>query len=78
MGHRIVKPSEQFLADLGERVRQVRWLRNMTLDGLANATDCSKAGLWAIEKGQSDPRASTVVRLARALDCSTEWILRGN
>lgn len=71
------RPSEQFLQAIGDRIRERRQCFGMSLDALADATDMSKAGLWEIERGNHDPRASTLVRLARALGCEVGELLPG-
>ena len=60
---------------LGARLKAKREAKGMSLDELAKATGLSKAGLWQIEVGRSEPRASTIIALAIALDVSTDFLL---
>lgn len=71
------RPSEQFLAGIGRRLRAAREDRRLSLDDLASLTDQSKTGLWQIEKGRTEPGAGTLARLSKALGVSIDWLVLG-
>lgn len=64
-----------FLVAFGGRLRSIRESACLSLDALASRTGLSKAGLWALEKGQSEPMARTIVSLSFALNVSTDYLL---
>lgn len=61
----------------GTTVRQVREGREMTMDDLAATTGLSKASISTIENGVTDPRLSTIMRLAEGLRLPW-WSLLGH
>ena len=54
--------------DLGERLRYLRELRNLTQKQLAQSADISQATIAHIEKSTKDPSVETLRKLAAALD----------
>lgn len=52
----------------GKRVKQLRIMREMTQQELAEAADISISFLGTIERGQKSPTIETVQRIADALD----------
>ena len=61
---------------LGERIRQIRKSRRLTLTDLARRCKISKAYLSQLENGHnSRPSAEFVIRICRALGCSVEAVL---
>ncbi len=66
-----------FRLQLGQRLYAARRQRQLSLDQLAARAGMSKAGLWQIEQGHSEPRAGTVVALALALEVTTDALLIG-
>lgn len=61
----------------------LRLMRMLKLRGMSFGGACVKAGIerggkyrWL--EGTAQPRADTVVRLARVLDCSPGWLLFGD
>lgn len=62
---------------LGERVRQLRHQRDWTLDQLTAEAGVSKGYLSAIENGRNEPTGRVLLRLARALGASVDYLLRG-
>jgi transcriptional regulator with XRE-family HTH domain len=73
----LCRPDELFGAEFGGVVHRVRVGRGMTMDDLAAATGMSKASISTIENGLTDPRLSTVLRLADALRLPW-WSLLGH
>ncbi len=49
----------------------------MSLTDLAKKASLSKAQVWQIEKGRSDPWVSTAVKLANALNMSVAKLITG-
>ena len=62
---------------LGSRVKEERRAWGMSLDDLAKKAKLSKAQVWSIETGRSDPKVSTAVRLADALSMSVARLVTG-
>lgn len=52
----------------GRRVREVRRAKGMPQDALAHAADIHPTAVGRYERGRREPRLSTILRLARALD----------
>ncbi|WP_226346972.1 helix-turn-helix domain-containing protein [Agilicoccus flavus] len=57
----------RFLARIGERVRELRTEKALTVQQLADRAGVSRRLLTQIEHGQANPSLVTVTRLARAL-----------
>lgn len=62
---------------LGSRIKDERLTWGMSLEDLAIKAKLSKAQVWSIEKGRSDPKVSTAVRLADALGMSVARLVTG-
>ncbi len=60
------------LPPIGERLRQARLQRGMTVRGLARAVDVSASLISQIETGKSSPSVSTLYAITAALDISIE------
>jgi ribosome-binding protein aMBF1 (putative translation factor) len=60
----------QAVSGFGATVRRLRKERNMSLDDLGAKTGIAKSALSTIENGLTDPRVSTVARLAEGLGVS--------
>jgi transcriptional regulator with XRE-family HTH domain len=64
---------------LGERVRELRLKRGLTLEGLAERVGSSKSYMWEIEnKEVTRPSAEKLSQIALALDTTTEYLLAGD
>lgn len=63
---------------LGARLRALRKAQGKTLQQVADATGCTKAYIWELESrpGQR-PTAERMLRLARHLGVSVEFLLEG-
>ncbi len=57
----------QFLTEVGHRLRQARLARSLNLHELARLTGISAPALSLIETGKRDPRLTTLSRIAAAL-----------
>ena len=62
------------LPPIGERLRQARLRRGMTVRGLARVVDVSASLISQIETGKSSPSVSTPYAITAALDISIEDI----
>jgi transcriptional regulator with XRE-family HTH domain len=58
-----------FLRPVGEKVRELRTARGLTLEGLAEATRLSKGLLSKIENFRTAPSLPVLATIARALEC---------
>lgn len=54
--------------ELGERIRQLRLARNLTLKQVGEKAKVSSTHLSEIERGKTSPTVGALVRIARALD----------
>lgn len=59
-----------------KRLRQARAMRRMTLADLGARTDLTRQGLSQFEKGDRNPSAETMVKLAGALEVPIEFLTR--
>jgi transcriptional regulator with XRE-family HTH domain len=55
----------------GRRLRELRLERNLTQDALAQIVATSKPFISDMERGVKVPSLTMILRLAKALDCST-------
>ena len=60
---------------LGERIRSQRRLRGLTQEQLAERAGISFAFVGHIERGTRKLSVATLIALARALDCSVDYLL---
>ena len=61
---------------LGERVRELRRQRGLTLEALASQVRSSKSYIWEIEnKDVARPSADILHRIAAALETTAEYLL---
>ncbi len=64
------------VALFGERIRELRKKKGMTLDQLAVATDSSKSYIWELEnKDPPRPSADKIARIATALDVTGDYLM---
>lgn len=62
-------------ADIGANLQRLRGMRGLTQDAAAEAAGLSRAAYRNLEAGRSEPRASTLVALAKALGVSPADLL---
>ncbi len=60
---------------LGERIRHAREQGQLSQAELARRIGISKNAMNTIEGGESDPRVSRIVAIARELDVSADYLL---
>jgi transcriptional regulator with XRE-family HTH domain len=58
-----------------ENMRRARQRRGLSQERLAYACRLHRTEISLLERGDRDPRLSTIVRLARALDCTPSSLL---
>lgn len=62
-------------ADIGANLQRLRGMRGLTQDAAAESAGLSRAAYRNLEAGRSEPRASTLVALAKALGVSPADLL---
>lgn len=65
------------LENIGMRIRRKRKEMGITQLQIQELTGISSGNLSDIENGRKLPSAPTIIALSDALDCSTDWILKG-
>ena len=68
---------DDFLIDMGRRIRTLRKKRKLTQEKLAEMADLSKQTISRAEKGQRELGAHNVGRVAKALEVSADYLLTG-
>lgn len=63
---------------IGKRIKERRKELHLTLADIKQMTGISTGNLSDIENGNRLPASPTLVQLADALQCSTDWILMHN
>jgi transcriptional regulator with XRE-family HTH domain len=72
-----VPADEQFLHKLGRRCRSLRRDRGLSQLDMVRSYDFSLSHYQKIERGDLDPRVSTLRRLAQAYEVSLSELLKG-
>ena len=62
---------------IGERIKNLRQHHNLTREEVAEKAEISSKFLYEIEKGTKGLSADTLLRIARTLSCSCDYILTG-
>lgn len=62
---------------VGERIRELREIKNYTREGLAEKVDISAKFLYEIEAGKKGFSADTLCRISKALSVSCDYIMLG-
>jgi transcriptional regulator with XRE-family HTH domain len=60
--------NEQFLVNLGSRIKQIRGERKMTQISLATKCDFEKASMSRIESGKTNSTILTLRKISKALE----------
>lgn len=66
------------LCSIGERIRMKRKELGLTLKNVAQISGMSIGNLSDIERGQYNPSSKNLSKLASALQCTGDWIIRGD
>ncbi|MDE2446511.1 MAG: helix-turn-helix transcriptional regulator, partial [Alphaproteobacteria bacterium] len=64
-------------AELGKTIARLRKAYNLSLGELSEQSGVAKSIISQIERNETNPTLSTVVRLSRALDTTVDEVLRG-
>ena len=70
--------NNDFIVDfkaLGQRVKRVRLLRELTQEQLAEKADVVNSYVGVIERGEKKASINTLVKIANALNCSVDYLL---
>lgn len=62
---------------IGERIKKIREEKKITREALAGKAGISTKFLYEIENGKKGISAETVLKIANALSCSCDLILKG-
>jgi len=68
---------EETSADLGKTISRLRKAYNLSLGELSEQSGVAKSIISQIERNETNPTLSTVVKLSRALDTTVDEVLRG-
>lgn len=66
---------KKLLIAFGNNLRQIRKVRNLSLENLAYESEMELSQVFRIEKGLVNPTISTLAALAKALDLSLSELL---
>ena len=69
--------SEEQSAALGATIQRLRKAYNMSLGDLSEQSGVAKSIISQIERNETNPTLSTVMKLSRALDTTVDEVLRG-
>lgn len=64
--------------EIGERIKYLREVNNYTRDALAERIGISAKFLYEIEKGRKGFSADTLVKIARSVSVSCDYIMLGD
>ena len=64
--------------EVGERIRLLRKIKNMTREEVADKSEISSKFLYEIELGKKGLSADTLLKLANTLSCSCDYIMTGD
>jgi XRE family transcriptional regulator, regulator of sulfur utilization len=64
-------------AELGKTIQRLRKAYNLSLGELSEQSGVAKSIISQIERNETNPTLSTVIRLSRALDTTVDEVLRG-
>ena len=61
--------------ELGQAIRRRREALEMTQEQFAEVVDCHRNFVGRVERGEQNPTVDTLVRIAKALDCTVREIV---
>lgn len=67
---------KQYLYNVGLCIKKYRCIAGLSQEQLSGMTDCDKNTIGNIERGERDPRLSTLVRICEGLGVNCSRILR--
>lgn len=59
----------------GDRLKQERERRGLSQQELADRARSSQSQIWKYENEQSDPTGDVLIRIAKELECSVDYLL---
>ncbi len=65
------------MESIGERIREIRKVRGMSLEKLAAAAEVSKGFLSDLENNKRNASSENLLKLANALGASLDYLMRG-
>ena len=68
---------DQLLIEIGDRIRRRRKQLGLTQEDLSNRTDVTTQTISNAELGLKGMRPDTIIRICRALEISTDYLLLG-
>ena len=63
--------------DLGDRIRQIRKLNNLSMDSFGEKVGISKVSVSRIEAGINNPSTQTIMLICREFGLNEEWLRNG-
>lgn len=69
---------KEMMVKMGDRMREARRKKGFNQTELAREIGYSLQGLAKIERGESDPALSTIMKIADALDVDLDYMLGSN
>ena len=63
--------------EIGNRIKELRAVKNMTREELADRSEISSKFLYEIELGKKGLSADTLVKIANTLSSSCDYIMTG-
>ena len=66
---------KDMMLKMGDRMREARKKKDLTQTELARELSYSLNGIAKIERGESDPALSTIMKIADALDVDLDYML---
>ncbi len=76
-GKRDDTDTEEAVGDLGKTIQRLRKAYNLSLGELSEQSGVAKSIISQIERNETNPTISTVMRLSKALDTPIDEVLRG-
>lgn len=63
---------------IGSRIREIRKIKGLTLEQLAECSEISANFLWEIEQGRKSMKVQNLAKLAAALNVFADYLLFGS
>ncbi|MDR3711632.1 MAG: helix-turn-helix transcriptional regulator [Puia sp.] len=74
----MIRPGDQIIiTEFGARLKNFRKARKLSLRGFAAIADMDFAQIDKMEKGETNPTLTTLLRLAEALQADPNELIRG-
>lgn len=70
-------PKKEQMHTVGERLKNIRIEKNLTITEVSQKTGISKGNLSSIENNKNKPSAQALVLLSELYGVTTDWILKG-